>query len=95
MRHTAYVMQDNVHFGELTVRETLKFAAQLRITGEDASQQIESQVNKLLDMLDLDDVADSTVGDDKHRGISGGEMKRLSIGTEIVALPDLIYLDGE
>lgn len=30
MRSTAYVMQDNVHYGELTVLETLQFASKLR-----------------------------------------------------------------
>ena len=35
------------------------------------------------------------MGDAMHKGISGGQMKRLSIAVEIVALPNLIFLDGK
>ena len=44
-------------------------------------------------MLGLTAVKDTIVGDETHRGISGGQLKRLSIGVEIINLPDLIFLD--
>ena len=47
-----------------------------------------------MDMLALTHIADSVVGDEHVRGISGGELRRLSIGVEIIHLPDLIFLDG-
>jgi ABC-type multidrug transport system ATPase subunit len=45
-------------------------------------------------MLGLAEVADTVVGDEHVRGISGGQAKRLSIGVEVVGFPDLIFLDG-
>jgi ATP-binding cassette subfamily G (WHITE) protein 2 len=43
--------------------------------------------------MGLADVRHSFVGDALHKGISGGQMKRLSIAVEIVPLPYLIFLD--
>jgi ABC-type multidrug transport system ATPase subunit len=38
--------------------------------------------------------ANTVVGNETIRGLSGGQLRRLSIGVEIVNLPDLIFLDG-
>jgi len=40
-------------------------------------------------MLGLSDHAETIVGDETVRGISGGQLKRLSIGVEIINLPGL------
>ena len=86
-------MQDNVHIGVLTVRESLRYAAELRLKENLPAETKEKRVQKILDMLGLEAVADTIVGDENSRGISGGQVKRLSIGVEIVSLPDLIFLD--
>ena len=44
-------------------------------------------------MLGLNVCINSLVGDSLHRGISGGQLKRLSIGVEIMNMPSLIFLD--
>ena len=92
-RSLAYVMQENAHIPTLTVKESLVFAACLRIGGITA-QMMSEQVAIVMDMLALTHIADSVVGDEHVRGISGGELRRLSIGVEIIHLPDLIFLDG-
>ncbi|KAG5185754.1 P-loop containing nucleoside triphosphate hydrolase protein [Tribonema minus] len=43
--------------------------------------------------MGLTRVQHTRVGDEAHRGISGGEMKRLSIAVEIVNLPALVCCD--
>jgi ABC-type multidrug transport system ATPase subunit len=90
---SAYVMQDNVHIDVLTVRETLYFAAQLRLSEQLSKPAKRARVQKILDILALNDVADSEVGSVDERGVSGGQLKRVSIGVEIVHLPDLMFLD--
>lgn len=92
-KSAAYVMQDNVHIGVLTVRESLRYAAELRLKENLPAAAKDKRVQKILDMLGLEAVAETVVGDENTRGISGGQVKRLSIGVEIVSLPDLIYLD--
>jgi len=47
----------------------------------------------VLTLLGLDDVADVRIGSGERRGISGGEMRRVSLGCELVAGCDIIVLD--
>jgi ABC-type multidrug transport system ATPase subunit len=91
--NTAYVMQDNIHIGTLTVGETLMYAAQLRLSEKTSIKKKQERVNKIATVLGLNSLLDSKVGDVNIRGISGGQLKRLSIAVEIVHLPDLIFLD--
>ena len=65
----AYVRQQDVFYPYLTVRETLTFAATLRL-GPDA--QVPKIVDEILMKTGLAKAADTIVGDDKIRGVSGG-----------------------
>ncbi|CAN0546424.1 unnamed protein product, partial [Laminaria digitata] len=47
----------------------------------------------MLSDLQLDGVCDSRIGGGLTRGISGGEKRRLSIGTELLTCPGLLFLD--
>jgi ABC-type multidrug transport system ATPase subunit len=89
----AYVMQDDVHIGTLTVRESVYFAAELRLSMHMSAAAKATRVEKIIDMLGLRKVADSQLGSQTVRGVSGGELKRVSIAVEIVHLPGLMFLD--
>ncbi|CAN0429715.1 unnamed protein product [Ascophyllum nodosum] len=97
----AYVMQarglertrDNVHHTALTVRQTLGFAAKLRMSRTATARQREERVRSMVSMLGLGGVLDTKVGSESKRGISGGEAKRLSIAVEAMDLPGLLLLD--
>jgi ABC-type multidrug transport system ATPase subunit len=93
LKSMAYVMQDNVHIGLLTVRQSLYFAAQLRLPEHWNNEKKEKRVDKILDMLGLTEVSNTLVGNHEIRGISGGQVKRLSIGVEIINLPNIMFLD--
>ena len=75
-KNTAYVMQDNVHIGVLTVGETLMFAAQLRLDEGLSREEKQERIDGIVSILGLQHVVDSTVGDENTRGISGGQLKR-------------------
>ena len=77
----------------LTVAETIYYAAWCRMAEGTKDQQLKERVDLLLEMMGLMHVQNSIVGDAMHKGISGGQLKRLSIAVEIVALPELIFLD--
>lgn len=51
------------------------------------------RVRNMLDVLGLAHIAQSLIGSEGHRGISGGQRKRVSIGVEIIHLPHIIFLD--
>jgi ABC-type multidrug transport system fused ATPase/permease subunit len=59
MKSVAYVMQDNVHIGSLTVRQTLYYAAELRLDEHMNRSEKDERINQVLHMLGLDHVADT------------------------------------
>jgi energy-coupling factor transporter ATP-binding protein EcfA2 len=73
--------------------ETLLFAANLRLPETIPKAVKEQRAHTVLAQLGLTDVAHTRVGSVEHRGISGGEMRRVSIGIELVAAPDVLVLD--
>ena len=77
----AFIYQDDAFHSRLTVEETLRFAAALRLPASEASARV---AEALID-YGLADVASSVVGGNKTRGISGGERKRLAIGASLLA----------
>ncbi|CAN6336140.1 unnamed protein product [Urochloa humidicola] len=90
---SAYVMQDDLLYPMLTVRETLLFAAEFRLPRALPPERKRARVDALVDQLGLSRAADTIIGDEAHRGVSGGERRRVSIGTDIIHDPILLFLD--
>ncbi|ONK80619.1 uncharacterized protein A4U43_C01F19860 [Asparagus officinalis] len=107
----AYISQNDIHVGEMTVKETLDFSARCQGVGArydlltelarreraagifpepevdlfmkaTAMEGVESnlQTDYTLKILGLDICADTIVGDEMQRGISGGQKKRVTTG---------------
>jgi ABC-type multidrug transport system ATPase subunit len=76
-----------------TVRETLTYAARLRLPPTLAREAVSLIVEQTLDELGMRDSADTVVGGPLRKGISGGERRRLSIGCVRVTLPSVLILD--
>merc|ERR1712161_8788 len=51
------------------------------------------RVDDVLEVLEIDHVRDTIIGDARVRGISGGQLKRVNIAMEMVSNPKLICLD--
>ena len=86
----------NVCDADITpVRETLHYAAALRLPASIDRATRTTVVNQSLDELGLTDVADTVIGGfgGLRKGISGGERRRVSIACILVALPSVIVLD--
>ncbi|CAH8630319.1 unnamed protein product [Dicrocoelium dendriticum] len=90
---SGYVVQDDIVMGTLTVRENLNFSAALRMTGRCSRQERRRKVEELIEELGLTSVADSKIGTDLIRGVSGGERKRTNIGMELITDPPVLFLD--
>ncbi|KAJ2226285.1 hypothetical protein GGF40_001936 [Coemansia sp. RSA 1286] len=91
---TAYVQQDDLMHPLLTVEETLGYAAKLRLSSSAYSQkQKVERVNTVIRQLRLEAARNTRIGDAATRGVSGGERKRVSIGTELLTDPRLLFLD--
>ncbi|CAL9049680.1 unnamed protein product [Musa banksii] len=89
----AYVRQENVFLGTLTVRETITYSAHLRLPATMSKKEVASVVEGTIEEMGLHDCADRAIGNWHLRGISGGEKKRLSIALEILTRPRLLFLD--
>lgn len=87
----AYLPQQDVLSPRLTCRETLNFAADLKLNSSSRTKKL--MVEQLIEELGLRDCADTLVGDNSHRGLSGGEKRRLSIGTQMISNPSIMFLD--
>ncbi|KAG6485893.1 ABC transporter G family member 5-like [Zingiber officinale] len=90
---SAYVMQDDLLYPMLTVEETLMFSAEFRLPRYLSAAKKMSRVQALIDQLGLRAAAGTIIGDEIHRGVSGGERRRVSIGIDIIHDPILLFLD--
>ncbi|OIW00476.1 hypothetical protein TanjilG_05826 [Lupinus angustifolius] len=88
---SGYVTQKDILFPLLTVEETMMFSAMLKL--KLPQEQLCSRVKSLIKELGLDHVAGTRIGDDRVRGISGGERRRVSIGVEVIHDPRVLILD--
>ncbi|KAG9444392.1 hypothetical protein H6P81_015732 [Aristolochia fimbriata] len=88
-----YVLQDDVVYPHLTVKETLTYAARLRLPSTLTKHQKEERAMDVISELGLERCQDAVIGGTFLRGISGGERKRVCIGNEILINPSLLFLD--
>lgn len=92
VRH-AYVMQQDVLLPTLTVRETLRYSANLRLPPGVSTEDRLRVVEEVIRELGLKECADTRIGNNEHRGCSGGEKRRVSIGVQLLANPSVLFLD--
>lgn len=86
-----YVMQDDLFYETLTVREHLLF--QVRLRDEHATDSEQARVDQALRDYGLFGVRNSLIGGIRVRGISGGEKKRLSIASEVLGSASVFFVD--
>ncbi|XP_043723662.1 ABC transporter G family member 31-like [Telopea speciosissima] len=124
-RTSAYISQMDTHIGELTVRETLDFAARCQGAGEDFAGYLKDLYGRekemkirpspeidafmkassvsgkkhsiatdyILKVLGLDVCADTFVGNEMLRGVSGGQRKRVTTGEMVVGPRKTLFMD--
>ena len=92
-KRIAYVMQQDLLVATQTPREAIMFSAMLRLPSSVSMEEKRAMVDRMLVDLGLEDCADTYIGDEMIRGISGGQKKRTSVGIELVMKPTLVFLD--
>ncbi|KAG6860190.1 hypothetical protein C0995_014558 [Termitomyces sp. Mi166 len=93
-----FVPQQDVLPPTLTVHEALLFAARLRLPENIKDIEKREMVEELMAKLGISSLRNVRIGHNenmggKTRGISGGEMRRVSIGLELISRPDVLILD--
>ncbi|KAI1618479.1 P-loop containing nucleoside triphosphate hydrolase protein [Exophiala viscosa] len=88
-----YALQDDVLLPQLTVRETLTYAAALRLPSSVTHKERSQRVNHILEDLGLAQCADTRIGDNLHKGCSGGERRRTTIAIQLLTDSSVLFLD--
>jgi ABC-type multidrug transport system ATPase subunit len=88
-----YVAQEDTLIPALTVRQTVYFAARLKLPSPISEGAINELVDDVLERLYLKKCEHTQIGDDHKRGVSGGERRRVSIACELVGCPRILVLD--
>jgi len=92
-RLVGVVWQDDLLLSNLTIEETIYFSARLKSPLTITNDEIQQVVEEVLEDLGLLHIRNSLIGNYSRRGISGGERKRVSVASELVIRPSLLFLD--
>jgi putative spermidine/putrescine transport system ATP-binding protein len=84
-RNAGFVFQNYALFPTMTVRENISFGLKLR---KFKKQDIQTRVDKLLDMMNLNDFADR-----KPVQLSGGQQQRVAIARVLAIEPKVLLMD--
>ncbi|UMG93422.1 FHA domain-containing protein [Nocardioides sp. TF02-7] len=83
------VPQQDIQHPQLKVRQALRYAAQLRLPPDTTREEQEARVLAVAQQLQLTERLDNRIGTQ----LSGGQKKRVSIATELLTAPPLLFLD--
>ena len=92
-RGTSYAEQLDVHESTQTVREALRFSADLRQPFDVPQSEKYEYVEEIISLLEMEDIADAIIGE-PEAGLAVEQRKRVTIGVELAAKPELLlFLD--
>jgi ABC-type multidrug transport system ATPase subunit len=83
-----YVPQKDIVHSGLTVARALAYTARLRLPADTDPGEVAARVESVLSEMELVPHRDTLVG-----VLSGGQIKRVSLGAELLAQPCLLYID--
>ncbi|EQC30659.1 hypothetical protein SDRG_11714 [Saprolegnia diclina VS20] len=94
---TTYVQQQDHHIATLTVHETFAFAHKC-LVGQLAHDDPllvneEHMVDILISVFGLTECADTMIGDDMIRGVSGGQKRRVTVGEMLTGRAPTLLID--
>lgn len=83
------VPQQDIQHPQLTVRQALEYAARLRLPPDTTAPERAARVDQVVKQMQLGAQFDNRIGTQ----LSGGQRKRVSIATELLTAPPLLFLD--
>lgn len=88
-----FVPQDDILHADLTVWQALWYAARLRLPGDTSAAEITTRLQAVIATLGLEGTEQTRVGDQRKRGVSGGQRKRVNLAMELLTDPPILVLD--
>ncbi|KAK2743903.1 hypothetical protein FQN57_004526 [Myotisia sp. PD_48] len=92
-RLSSYVEQEDVLIGSLTVEETMYFAAQLSLSSSVSKKERLQRIQGLLNSFGIQNQAKALIGTPIQKGISGGQKRRVSVASQLITCPKILFLD--
>ncbi|GAB9477496.1 Multidrug resistance protein abc superfamily, partial [Globisporangium polare] len=92
-RYIAYVIEEDLFYETVTVREHLIFQARLRLGRTLSEAQYMLRVDEIIEELGLTHRRDALIGGAGRRGILRWERKLLSIATEMLSNPSVVLVE--
>ncbi|KAF7137689.1 hypothetical protein RHSIM_Rhsim07G0149900 [Rhododendron simsii] len=92
-RVAGYCEQTDIHSPHVTVYESLKYSAWLRLPPEVNSATRKMFVDEVMDLVELTPLREALVGLPGVNGLSTEQRKRLTIAVELVANPSILFMD--
>ncbi len=83
-----YVPQKDIVHTELTVARALYYTALLRLPTDTSAKELSARMEEVISLMELEQHSDTLVAN-----LSGGQIKRVSLGAELIARPSLLYVD--
>lgn len=92
-RKVGYAQQDDLHLATATVREALTFSARLRQSKQYSDAEKLAWVDEVIGTLDMSRFSEAVIGV-PGEGLNVEQRKRVTIGVELAARPELLlFLD--
>ncbi|XP_065649304.1 uncharacterized protein LOC100201429 isoform X2 [Hydra vulgaris] len=93
-RKIGYVLQEDIFFSNLTVRQSLEFVGKICLPDFMTWKEKLTTINEAINNLGLKKCENTILGGDPFSsGCSGGERKRCSIAVELIRNPACIIMD--
>jgi len=86
-----YVPQQDIVHRKITIQHALEYTAHLRLPPDTSDEEINVYIGKVLDKVGLADKSMQAI--DTPAPLSGGQLKRVSLAVELVANPNILFLD--
>lgn len=95
MKHVSkYCTQEDALFGSLTVRETLGYAADFNLAQNTLKKDKNRIVDELIVEFGLKDVENTIIGTPLSKGCSGGQVRRVSVASQLIGMDGgILFLD--
>ena len=93
---SSYVEQEDSLIGSLTVKETIEFSCKMNDLNGNSSllrKTRNERVDEIIRIFGLADQKNVQVGTPIQKGLSGGQKRRLSVASQMITHPSVLFLD--